>query len=149
MGFGGSSARMIKPSTYSGGEIVSAEKKQREDKEKDKELIIDLDSLSPNQHRQEDKSVKFMGTVYKIVPFNRLSIASLLEVLDLEQSLVGKDYVDQLKLAMAQIKILVPDMPEEVRGQLNAQQIQYLAQEVYAISSPPPESSGDTPGSGS
>ncbi len=130
---------------------MPAEKKQREDKEKekDKELIIDLDSLSPSHHRQEDKSVKFLGTVYNIVPFNRLSISSLLEVLDLEQSLVGKDYVDQLKLAMKQIEILVPDMPEDVRGRLNAQQIQYLAQEVYAVSSPPPESSGDSSGSGS
>lgn len=111
-------------------------------KEKDPELVIDLDALSPAQHRIPDKSVRFKGAVYKVTAFNRLEIGLLLEILDLEQSLEGKDYTEQLKLAMRQIEILVPDMPADLRSQLTAEQIQYLAQEVYGMSDPPAESSG-------
>lgn len=125
--------------------MAAEEKKDKKDKkDKDQELIIDLDSLAPKQHQVTDKSVKFKGTVYKVISFNRLSIGSLLEVLDLEQGLVGKDYVEQLRLAMKQIQILVPDMPEDVRTQLNAEQIQHLAQEVYNVTGPPAEGSGDS-----
>lgn len=113
----------------------------KEKQEKKSELLTDLDAFTPERHGAPERFVKFRGKKYKILSFLDLEYQHVTELLQLDEALKGKGVADQMKLALRQVEILIPDMPAEVRNQLTGKMIIKIAVEAFGVSGPPQEGS--------
>ena len=121
-----------------------------EDKDKDKgklkpdeksEFLTDLDAFAPDQPGGAKRFVKFKGKKYLIVNFLDLEYEQILELLSLDEVLKDKGVGDQMSIAIRQVEILIPSMPEDVRSKLTGRMIVKIATEAFGVSSPPQEGS--------
>ncbi len=128
---------------------MSTEDKDK-DKDKDKgklkpeekeELLTDLDAFAPDQPGSAKRSVKFKGKKYPIVNFMDLEYEQIIELLQLDEVLKDKGVSDQMSIAIRQVEILIPNMPEEMRNKLTGRMIVKIATEAFGVSSPPQEGS--------
>lgn len=125
-------------------EREAIEKQKAEDlkKAEKKEYEIDLDAFGPETVRAQTH-IKFGGKTYPVRRFIDIEYGHVMQVLSLEKELTGKPYAQQLELARAQIKILVPSMPNEILDKLTGRQILRIALESFGASEAPQEGSGN------
>lgn len=125
-------------------------KDKDEKKEAKEERLLDLDAFAPDKPGTVKKFVKFKGTKYYIKDFLDVGLGVFFQLMANEEELVGKGQVEQIRLARDNIRLLIPDMEEEVANQLSIRQItRIIEMSTGGEDSPPEEGSGSAPGSGS
>lgn len=130
------------------GQAEDQQRRQKEEEDQqarkkaaeEKEYEIDLDAFSPETVKAQTH-IKFEGKTYPVRRFIDIEYGQVMEVLNLEKQLTGKPYAQQLELARAQIKILVPTMPEETLDKLTGRQILRIALESFGASEAPQKGS--------
>lgn len=127
--------------------------KIKDDKKKtEEERLLDLDAFAPDKPGTAKKFVKFKGKKYFIKDFLDVGLGVFFQLMANEEELTGKGQVEQIRLARDNIRLIIPDMEEEVANQLSIRQLtRIIEMSTRAVEdeSPPVEGSGSVPGSGS
>lgn len=124
--------------------------KDKEKKEAEQERVLDLDGFAPERASMKKKFVKFRGKKYLIKDFLDVGLGVFFQLMANEEQLEGKGQVEQIKLARDNVKLLVPDMEEDVINELSIREVtRIIEMSTGAIESPPVEGSESVPDSGS
>lgn len=125
-------------------------KDKEKKKEADRERVLDLDGFAPDKPGVAKKFIKFGGKKYLVKDFLDVGLGTFFQIMANEEELEGKSQVEQIKLARDNVKLLVPDMPEEMVNNLSIRQVTRIIEMSTGMTeSPPVEGSGSDPDSGS